>query len=94
MNAHQRQRLVNAGFSRKGLADTQFILDRLPTAKHDGFIASITTPRKSTVRRLTDDEVVQRRSLPFSDAELRATVAQGIKEVVTSEINRITGKVQ
>ena len=50
MTPQQRQFLVKHGFTLKGLDDVQFVLDRLPTAKHDGYIAWLTTPRsfKST----------------------------------------------
>src|SRR5688572_26559539 len=47
MTPEQRQFLTNHGFSRKGLADVDFILDRVPTAKHGAFLTWLTTPPHS-----------------------------------------------
>lgn len=95
MNAQQRQRLVNAGFSRKGISDMQFILDSVPTSRHDHVIDTVLRrPGPSQVRRLTAAEVKQRQPLPFTDAELRSAVTEGIKASVRSALNRITGRVQ
>jgi hypothetical protein len=99
MTPTQRQTLVNAGFSRKGLADVGFILDRTPTAKHDTVITLLTThraPFKSTARVITPAEIRQRQAdqVPGTDAEIATLVAEGIRDTVRAALNRITGRVQ
>ena len=94
MNAQQRQRLVNAGFTRKGLADMDVILDGLPTSQHEHAIdAVLRRPGPSQVRQLTEAEVAERQPLPFSDAEIRSAVTEGVGASVRKALNAITGKV-
>lgn len=101
MTPTQRQILVNAGFSRKRLDDVQFILDRIPTAKHDAFITDITTPRapfKSTSHEMTPAEVQASRTrqanqIPLTDAEVGRLVADGVRDEVRAALDRIQGRV-
>jgi hypothetical protein len=107
MRSAQRQFLTNHGFSRKGLDDVGYILDRLPTAKHDAFLTWITTPRPpftSTSRAMTREDVQKAKArdrhdfLVFegkelTDAETRALITEGVREEIREAINRITGRV-
>jgi hypothetical protein len=92
---------------RQFLTDHGFILDRLPTAKHDPFITWITTPRppfKSTSREMTPADVqkaqarVRQDFLTFENAELsddqtRTLLTEGIRNEIKAAIDRLTGKV-
>ena len=107
MRSAQRAYLTNHGFSRKGLEDVGYILDRLPTAKHDAFLTWITTPRPpftSTSRQMTREDMRKAQAserqdfLTFEDAELsddqtRALITEGVREEIRAAINRITGRV-
>ena len=108
MRSAQRQFLTNHGFSRKGLDDVGYILDRLPTAKHDAFLTWITTARPpftSTSRQMTREDVQKAQArqrqdfLVFegkelTDAETTALITEGVREEIRAAINRITGRVQ
>src|SRR5688572_15598473 len=103
MTPEQRQFLAKHGFSLKGLDDVQFVLDRLPTAKHDGYITWLTSPRppfKSTARRMTREEVQKAHAhkrhdffvleeSELSDAQTRALITEGIRDEVRRQVNAI-----
>jgi hypothetical protein len=108
MTPEQRQHLVNTGFSRKGLADAQFILDRTPKAKHDQVITLLTTPcapSTSNVRKLTSAEIQQRHAEFFvfddavfddadlSDAEIRALVDGRIRAHLSTSISTAINRI-
>lgn len=108
MTPDQRQHLVNAGFSRKGLADAQFILDRTPTARHDTVITLLTTrraPSTGNVRKLTSAEIQQRHDAEFltilmldddadlSDGEIRAAVDTRIRAHLSTEIGTAINRI-
>lgn len=94
MTPQQRQRLVNAGFSRKGLTHVDAILDRTPTAQHDAVIRSLTAPRApvtSNVRRVKahlDDDL--------SDEQVADVLVEMLPKAITEELRsqicRITGR--
>lgn len=107
MNAHQRQRLVNAGFTKKDIDILD--IDALPVRKHDYYIdmaialrevipqaaKRLLEIRKTPRRQLTQAEIRSRQAdqVPLTDDEVGRLVADGIRDSVRSALNTIRGRV-
>ena len=96
----QRQRLVyELGLSAKGLRETQVICRHCRTPREvdaviDGMARTLQHRPSAHVRQLTEAEATAREPLPFSDAEIRSAVKEGIGASVRKGLHRITGRVE
>jgi hypothetical protein len=94
LTASQRHRLVyELGFSARGVRDMEVICRNCTPRSADhviDLIARRPAASASQVRRLTANDV----TLPYTDAEIRACIGEGISDTVRAALNRITGRVQ